>query len=153
MTRALDSNSWHALCIEVVTAMRAHVLPFATPISRVISDDYGKLEGTGSYLEYGGGRYLVTNEHVARAFQTNRLAHLFFDNPDYHLLTNDFITISRPTDVGVARIDDAVWLRGRHSAIAIPLSRFALHRSPISRELLFMLGLPVRDLVLAFKHW
>ena len=44
---------------------------FTTPISRVIEHDYGELEGSGSYVEIDGGKFLVTNEHVAARRSTH----------------------------------------------------------------------------------
>jgi hypothetical protein len=45
-------DRWQAETEKVARLMAEHVSQFITPISEAISDDYGELLGTGSYVNY-----------------------------------------------------------------------------------------------------
>jgi hypothetical protein len=116
--------------------------PYVTPISRVIANDEGELLGSGSYCEYFGNKYLITNEHVAKHMTHKPIAHQFFhsDNDYVIRLINQFLCIESPTDVAISLIDDSNWNICNHDALAIPVSRFAQRHEPVKGELLFFVG-------------
>jgi hypothetical protein len=120
--------------------MAEHVSQFITPISKVISDDYGELLGTGSYVQLRGRPYLLTNEHVARCREKHPLAHLpnldgFFQRIVYPFQAQDF-----PTDAAIARLHDLIMEKATQRSI--PAGRIARKHAPVTHELLFMVGFP-----------
>lgn len=113
---------------------------FTTPISRVIEDNYGELEGSGSYVEIEGDKFLVTNQHVAACRTTNPLAHQFAGCSDVYRTLHPFVCVTYPNDVGLCAINDSIWSRTPHRARPIPFSRFVSRHSPVENELLFLCG-------------
>lgn len=73
---------WDTICSEVASKMREHILPFSTPISKVLSNEHGEHHGSGSYIWDGNCRFLLTNEHVARATANFPLTHQFWNCED-----------------------------------------------------------------------
>ena len=127
---------------DVLEAMRAHVRPFVTPISKVLAHDHGEQLGTGSYIDIRGSRYLLTNEHVARELQQHSIAHQFSANDSVFRCINPMVALSAPVDVALALIEDKVWEHSIHTALPIPQSRFASKHAPVQTELLFVVGYP-----------
>lgn len=125
---------------HVCKSMMEEVSGFTTPISKVIDNDYGELEGTGSYVEIDGGRFLVTNEHVASRRSTFSLAHQFDGCSNVFRTLRPFVCVTYPNDVALCPVDDAIWCHPTHSARTIPFSRFASHHAPVDGELLFLCG-------------
>ena len=92
-------EEWERQVERVDHEMREYTKPFVTPISRVLKDEtgeYGRLEGTGSYIQLSGRRFLLTNEHVVAALVGNSLGHQFFNCDDVFRATNPFLSISPP---------------------------------------------------------
>lgn len=133
-------DRWRDVTQEVVRLMAEHASKFITPISKVLSDDYGELLGTGSYVQLRGRPYLLTNEHVARYRDKYALAHL--PNPDdfFQRVVRPFQAQGIPVDAAIARIHDEIM--GRAIQLPIPSSRFARKHEPVTDELLFMVGYP-----------
>ena len=125
---------------RVCEAMMVEVNGFTSPISKVIDHDYGELEGTGSYVEIDGRRFLVTNEHVAACRSLHSLAHQFADCSNVYRTLHPFVCVTYPNDVALCPIDDSIWSHSLHNARAIPLSRFASCHAPVDGELLFLCG-------------
>lgn len=135
-----SSAEWQSICSRVCALMIEEIKGFTTPISRVVEHDYGELEGSGSYVEIDGGKFLVTNEHVAARRSTHSLAHQFGGCSDVYRTMHPFVCITYPHDVALCSIDESVWKRSSHQARAIPFGRFAKQHSPVQRELLFLAG-------------
>lgn len=148
----MEHAEWTRLCAETTRAMRAHVMPFVTPISRILSEEEGRLEGTGSYLSWQGRVLLVTNEHVARARLEHPLAHQFHGSDEIHRLTEPFFAEEHPVDVAACAIKPEVWAAPGHAAQAIPESRVADRHDPAEGELLFLAGYAGQRSVFSFGH-
>jgi len=138
--KATAQRYWNSICFDVNEEMAAHVGPFLTPVSRVLADDHGEHLGTGSYVETGDKRFLLTCEHVARAMEQHSIAHQFSGSANVHRCINPMVANPAPQDVALALIDAAVWAAFDHGAAAIPAARFAPTHSPAPRELLFVAG-------------
>ncbi len=138
--RTAAERYWNSVCFDVNEAMRAHVQPFVTPVSMVLADDHGELLGTGSYIEINGRRYLLTNEHVARALNHHSIAHQFSGTNNVFRCINPMVADPAPVDAALALIEDRVWGHCGHTASAIPLCRFATTHAPVPGELLFLVG-------------
>lgn len=131
-------DEWNALCAEISGAMAHYVPQFMTPLSRILSEDEGELQGTGSYVSIDGKSFLLTNHHVAAALQRKRLGHMFNGSDLVYSLRSRFAAISPPTDAAIAPVD---MTRGP-DANAVPLSRYANSHAPVDGELLFVAGYP-----------
>jgi hypothetical protein len=137
---SIPPHQWEDLTKIVCEAMIAETDGFTTPISKVIEHDYGILEGTGSYIQIEGKRYLFTNEHVAACLKTHSIAYQFCGCADVHLTTNPFPVIEYPQDVAICEIDDSIWNNAPHKGKAILAERFAAKHSPTDGEFLFLVG-------------
>lgn len=131
-----------SIYFDVLEAMRAHVRPFVTPISKVLSHDHGEQLGTGSYIDIHSQRYLLTNEHVARELQQSSIAHQFYGSDNVFRCINPMVADPAPVDAALAFIEDEVWGHSAHTAGQIPLSRCASKHAPLENELLFLVGYP-----------
>jgi hypothetical protein len=131
---------WPGVVNAAVTRMAAKVGPYTTPISQVTDHDNGDHWGTGSYCEFAGQRFLLTNEHVAAKLETNSLAHKFYGDDHYFRFRHAFSAIGAPYDTALVRIDDREWTMFAHDALAIPATLFASVHAPVETELLFILG-------------
>ena len=136
----MDISQWNFLGNNVVKQMLEHVKHFATPISKVIADDYGEHLGSGSFVEIEGSKYLITNEHVGKKVQFTPLAHQFFNSDSVVRLTTAIVTQNYPVDVALTKIEERAWNICNHDAQAIPAHRFATEHQPVMGELLFLIG-------------
>lgn len=130
----MPRSEWEALCAATSSAMSDHVQQYMTPISRILRDDEGALEGTGSYLDIDGETYLLTNEHVAKTRQEYRLGHLYFPDELIHVVLSDFATITAPVDAAIAQVDLSA------TAAAVPLSLYANRHESVPGELFYIGG-------------
>lgn len=134
---------WDALCRDTALAMQGHCLPYVTPISHAINDDEGVLKGTGSYLEFAGKRWLITNEHVLGDWQSHQFAHQLHGCDDvFRLREAPHAIEGHPVDVAIWEIPDDLWRRQVHQAVPIPSERLAERHAPLPGELLFITGFP-----------
>lgn len=136
----MDVDEWTAMNAAVTAAMREHVMPFVTPISKVITHEEGELLGTGSYCSFQQRTYLLTNEHVACELEHQSLGHQFFGSEEVLRLQQSFLAWPHPDDVAASAIDRSVWEAVTHQAQAIPENRFATKHAPAERELMFLAG-------------
>ena len=143
---------WQALLHDSVEQMRRFVEPFTTPISKVISQYEGEHLATGTYCEWAGRRFLVTNEHVAKERLTHPLAPKFFGSDQYFRLRRPFVSSAAPVDIAVARVDDSEWAAFPHQARAVPESHFATAHRTSEGELLFIAGYSGECARSAFNH-
>ena len=69
----MPRTEWEAHVARVTTEMREYTKKFVTPISRATDDKHGEPHGTGNYIELHAQKFLITNEHVARAIERHSL--------------------------------------------------------------------------------
>jgi hypothetical protein len=131
---------WPALTKKVAGQMSRFVEKYTTPISLAVSNDEGQLCGSGSYCNFFGKNFLVTNEHVARKRQDYSLAPKFFGDDSFFRLRNPFVALGAPIDIALARVDDDEWNRFPHKASAICSTQFAESHELVEGELLFIAG-------------
>ncbi|MBX3534571.1 MAG: hypothetical protein KF826_09485 [Xanthobacteraceae bacterium] len=152
MTNSVDTGSdsldrtpmpkpeWDAHVKKVTEAMQNYTKKFVTPVSQVIEHDYGKLFGTGNYIELHGQHYLLTNEHVARGLERASLAHQFFDHDGVFRATNPFRVLPLPLDVAVSAIDQKIWTHEPHGSAAISEKKLSIAHTAVAGEILFFKG-------------
>lgn len=138
----MTSEEWNMMCNEVTSQMLEHIKPYTTPISKVLADDYGEHCGSGSFLCHANSRYLITNEHVAKALESHSLAHQFNESESESVvrITKPMCAKQYPFDLALSKIPDKAWSVCRHKSNAIHLARFAHKHDPVDGELLFMIG-------------
>ncbi len=136
----MPKAEWDALVESVTEKMQEYTKQFVTPVSQVIDHDYGKLFGTGNYIELRGQNYLLTNEHVAKGLDQASLAHQFLDNDGVFRATNSFHVLPLPVDVAVSAIDKKVWMHGPHGSAAISEKQLSMAHTPVDGEILFFKG-------------
>lgn len=125
--------------------MGAFVRPFATPISRSDSPDYGWAWGTGTYcwVPNANSAFLLTNSHVAAAGEENLLAHLPSPGSEFEAILTPFTAWPEPIDFACAPIDIA---RLSSERDCLAPEQFDQAYSPVPHELLFWLGFPATTL-------
>jgi hypothetical protein len=123
---------------QVAQAMAQHTCNFITPISRAIDDSYGELEGSASFLELRGSPYILTNEHVARARESHRLAYFVGAGLHAAAIVHPFRCLTAPTDAALARIDPGVLALGTKRPV--PAARVDRTFSPAQGEVMFLHG-------------
>ncbi len=128
------------MCADVVQKMFEHVMPFTTPISKVLEKDYGEHLGSASFFSINDKRYLITNEHVANKLKYSSLAHQFYKSDCVVRLVNPMCVKEYPCDVAVSKIAEKAWKTCEHKSQAIPIERFLDKHEPVDGELLFMIG-------------
>jgi hypothetical protein len=146
---------WEDLAAQVNLRMQDFTKPFVTPISRVILDadgEHGELEGTGNYVEMLAGKYLLTNEHVARKMAQGSLAHQFYSCDTIFRLTKPFQTFHLPFDVGVSALDPTVWHYKPRESAPIPESKWTLAHGGVDGELFFFKGYAAEGSSFYFGH-
>lgn len=121
-------------------AMRDHSSKFITPVCRSPEHTYGEVEGSGTFLEFRGQPYLLTNEHVVRARTQYRLAHFLNDGELAAAVIHPFRCVTEPEDVAVARIDADI-LAGSTKR-GVPASRIDPTFQPADGEIVFIHGYP-----------
>jgi len=133
-------SEWNRICSSVASEMREHVLPFTTPISRALSNDYGQHHGSATYIQYENKRFIFTNEHVSSTANGYPLTHMFWGSDDIFRIQNAWSSIYSPVDASACLINESVWNHQDHDAKAVPIERFAIRHEPEDRELLFFAG-------------
>ena len=130
----MSQTEWDDLCAATAAAMGDHIQQFMTPISRILHEAEGQLEGTGSYLAIDDEAYLLTNEHVATTIKESRLGHMFYGDESVYVVRSHFASIPEPIDVAIAPVALAA------SAAAVPLSLYADRHGSVKGELLYIAG-------------
>lgn len=133
---------WHQSVRDATLAMLDHCMRYVCPISHVITNDEGELEGTGAYIEWGGKRLLITNEHVLKDFKQRKFAHQFFHCEDVFELADPVALETHPVDVAICPIAEDLWRSRHHAAEAVPQARFASRHCPVPGDLMFVTGFP-----------
>jgi len=135
----MNPNQLHDHLAAISNLMKFQMQNFVTPISGALVDKTAKHVGTGGYVEWNKTRFLLTNEHVARAINKHSLAQKFFDSQHYLRINNPFSILPAPHDLAISQIDDS-WETVIHSAMAFPHHRFATQHAPYKYEYLFIMG-------------
>jgi hypothetical protein len=133
---------WHKLSLETTVAMQNHCLRYITPISFATTNEEGRLQGTGAYIEFGGQRLLISNEHVIKPWKRLRLGRQFLGCTDVFGIGKPLALEGHPIDAAICPISEAAWNARPHAAEPVPWSRFATKHAPVSGEMLFLCGYP-----------
>lgn len=129
------------MCKETTEQMTQMVKPYLTPISSVLSEEHGEHWGTGNFVEIGGERYIVSNEHVAAKMLATPLGFGFHDGEDIARLSGNAVNYAYPIDAAVWKVPSLAWeSAGPHGAKAVQLSQFASAHTAVDNEMMFVAG-------------
>lgn len=143
MTSSFDPIVDTTSLLKVTDHMRLHSADYITPISEVLSDDEGRLVGTGTFVKLNGMPYIMTNEHVARVRLNNSVAHFVGDDDrGVCRIINPFYCLTEPTDIAVSLVYDEVWKIICKDLV--PSRRMCTTFEPVPGEILFIHGYPGR---------
>jgi hypothetical protein len=133
---------WKEMCCDTLERMKEHVESFITPIWKYkeVNEKDIELHGSGSYFENSNGKFIITNQHVAKYNQNFRLTHSFKGSTNILNIRKPFISKLPPVDVAISKIENDTWLKNCCEGQAIPINRFSNKHSPVEGELLFLAG-------------
>ncbi len=131
---------WNKICDVTLQSMAEHIEPFLSPIWKFDNEDNIQSHGTGSYIECGSKKFIITNEHVAKYHFDNGLTHSFHKSENILVFTNRFFSKNAPIDVAINEIENSIWEKEVCEAKAISLSRFDDKHQTVKGELLFFAG-------------
>lgn len=134
------SANWPESCEDVLRRMYDAVSRFTVPISISLSDSVGKHLGTGSFVDLGGIKALLSCEHVLGKRQTNDLAHRVLGLDRYVVVSEPAAYILEPIDVGVAAVSTVLWDEYGRKSEAVPENRLAVIHDAVPGELFFVFG-------------
>lgn len=137
-----QEDKWKEICNDTLERMKEHIEPFISPIWKYkdVDEKDIKLHGSASYFENSFGQFIVTNEHVAKYNQSNRLTHSFKGSEDILNIRKPFITDKPPIDLAISHIEKIIWENNKCEGEAIPIARFSKKHSAVIGELLFFAG-------------
>ncbi len=131
----MSAGEWDELAANTTTRMSEYARPFVTPIGRMLSETEGVHEGTGSFIERQGERFLLSNDHVASAMTSNQLTIGFHGTDDLVRVVGNAHAYGAPQDVALWRLSEENWSAVPHMAATIPESKFAPEHAPVSGEM------------------
>lgn len=133
---------WKEMCSDTLERMKEHVESFITPIWKYKEVDEKDIElhGSGSYFENLNGKFIITNDHVAKYNQSYQLTHSFKGSTNILNIRKPFISELPPVDVAISKVEEDTWEAHHCEGHAIPIIRFAIRHSPAVGELLFFAG-------------
>ena len=136
----MGQEEWREICDETLELMKEHVEPFMTPIWKYKDEEEILFHGSGSYIEYQGSRFIISNEHVARPILKYHLTHSFKGNEKIFNIKNPFLSEKHPVDVSICKVEEGIWINECSEGKSIPLDRFSKKHSVVDGELLFFAG-------------
>lgn len=136
----MSEQEWKEILDETLELMKEHVEPFITPIWKYKDEEDILLHGSGSYLEFQGERFIVSNEHVAKPILNFHLTHAFKGNENIFNVRRPFLAEKHPIDVSISKVENDIWLNNHAEAKSISFERFSKRHSTVDGELLFFAG-------------
>lgn len=130
----------NAMFLEVQEGMTGQIAPSLTEMYFPSASDPDFMEnGTGAFVDMGGAKLLVSNQHVVN---NEGLHHSFYGYDSFVPAALERHDLGEPIDIGAVKIQDDLWVRYARSATAIPLNRFADRHNPVPVEFLWTAGYP-----------
>src|SRR5271156_700320 len=104
-----SKEDWEAAMPKLTADMTAYLKQYRTPVF-IDRGDHGEPWGSGSFVEVGNNRFVLTNEHVARARRSGERLGVRFDEQDQLLcIVGDHSELPWPWDLALLPITDAAW--------------------------------------------
>jgi hypothetical protein len=139
-TPNLLEDDWDAVCVNVTRSMTCFLRSYRTPVLEH-RGNYGEGCGSGSYVQLGDRRVILTNQHVAAIrFQGRHLAHMFNEADNVYRILGSHYEIGWPIDLAVVPISPEAWSTQQHTSNSISLRQFASKHAPVEDELLAFVG-------------
>ena len=120
--------------LTLTNAMTAYLKQYRTPIF-IDHGNHGEEWGSGTFIELDGQKYILTNEHVARARNSQRLGFRFDEQENMPRVIGKHIEQELPWDLALLPVTDEVWsMRDHRSALIQEVNRPGIAGGPISLE-------------------
>jgi hypothetical protein len=133
-------DEWDQAMPKLCTEMVAFLRRYRTPVF-IDHGDHGQPNGSGSFLEIGGRKFVLTNEHVARPKRLGAKLGIRFDGQDDLLvITGDHAEMPWPWDLALLPITDEGWSLREHTSLPIAVDQISLAHSPVPGEIFAFSG-------------
>jgi hypothetical protein len=134
-----SKEEWEAAMPTLTAAMTEYLKQYRTPVF-VDYGDYGEAWGSGAFIELDGRKYVLTNEHVARARRSNKLGFRFDGQEDMPRVIGDHIEKGPPWDLALLPVGDEAWSSLDHRSALIQADQIALAHTPCPGEVFAVTG-------------
>lgn len=135
-----SEEEWEAAMPKLTADMTAYLKQYRTPVF-IDRGDYGESWGSGSFVEVGSSRFVLTNEHVARARRTGERLGVRLDEQDQLLyIVGDHSELPWPWDLALLPITDGAWSTLLHGSSAIRIDQIATAHTPVPTEVFAFAG-------------
>ena len=125
---AFTKAEWEEAMPTLALAMTSHLKRYRTPLF-IDHGDYGEPWGSGSFLQLGERKFVLTNEHVAKRRRSGaRLGVRLEGQDNLMILVGDHIELPWPWDLALIPVSDAAWIAVEHTSLAISVDQiFPVH--------------------------
>jgi hypothetical protein len=133
-----SKEEWGAAMPELTADMTDYLKQYRTPVF-LDRGDHG--EHSGSFIEVGNRRFVLTNEHIAQAKRAGDQLGVRFHEQDQLLrIAGDHIELPWPWDLAPLPITDEVWTGLPHGSSAIQIDQIATAHTPFPTEVFAFAG-------------
>jgi hypothetical protein len=135
-----SKEEWEAAMPKLTADMTAYLKQYRTPVF-IDRGDHGEPWGSGSFVEVGNRRFVLTNEHVARARRTGERLGVRLDEQDQLLcIVGDHSELPWPWDLALLPVTDAAWSALPHGSSTIRIDQIATAHTPVPTEVFAFAG-------------
>ena len=135
-----SKEEWEAVTPKLTADMTAYLKQYRTPVF-IDRGDHGEPWGSGSFVEVGNNRFVLTNEHVARPRRTGERLGVRFDEQDELLcIVGDHSELPWPWDLALLPVTDTAWSTLPHGSSAIRIDQIATAHTPVPTEVFAFAG-------------
>jgi hypothetical protein len=147
----MSEEEFNMIIEDTVKRMTEYVRGFVTPICFSREPGDGTLVGTGSFFQYNGRVFVVTNSHVVFDTGGHPTGHKLEGLEEIYRFTKDALCIDEGRDVAICEVSADIWALG-HKNMAISSDMFCERHQPVEGELLFFVGYPGDRSKLVLQH-
>jgi hypothetical protein len=135
-----SKEEWEAAMPKLTADMTAYLKQYRTPVF-IDRGDHGEPWGSGSFVEVGNRRFVLTNEHVARARRNGEQLGVRLDEQDQLVrIAGDHSELPWPWDLALLPVADSAWSTLSHSSSAIRIDQIATAHTPVPTEVFAFAG-------------
>jgi hypothetical protein len=132
-------EEWEAALPTLTAEMTTYLKQYRTPLF-IDHGDYGEEWGSGAFIELDGRKYILTNEHVARARDSKSLGFRFDEQEDMPRVIGDHIEQGPPWDLALLPVSNEVWSAHDHRSALIQEDQIAFAHTSFPTEIFAISG-------------